>query len=119
MGEAEGVAARKGARVSKIESGARGKGEWDRGRVGPSWGWCADGCMTGSDTGVKAILKEVHDKIKTLETELTEMHKLMAADPEVGISVLLDRPRDPYSRDLRSASDDAPAWLDLIAKHKE
>lgn len=80
---------------------------------------CADGCMTGSDTGVKAILKEVHDKIKSLETELTEMHKLMAADPEVGISVLLDRPRDPYSRDLRSTVEDAPAWLDLIAKHKE
>jgi hypothetical protein len=35
MGEAEVVAARKGARVSKTESGARGKGEWDRGRVGP------------------------------------------------------------------------------------
>jgi hypothetical protein len=81
--------------------------------------WVSNRADGFSDTGVKAILKDVHDKIKALETELTEMHKLMAADPEAGISVLLDRPSDPYVRHSRSSPQDAGLWLNLIAKHKE
>lgn len=68
------------------------------------------------DSGVKAILKDIHNKIRTLEAELTEMHRKMAAEPEAGISVLMDR----SERGKRiSSEDDAKAWFDLIGKHKE
>ncbi len=47
------------------------------------------------------------------------MHAVMSADPEAAFSVLLDERRDAYSRDLRPTSEDAGAWLSLMAKHKE
>jgi len=72
-----------------------------------------------SDTGVKAIMKDLHNKIRLFEQELMEMHRKMALDPELGISVLLHRPVNPYSRELRANGDDAAAWMDLIGKHKE
>ena len=53
------------------------------------------------------------------EQELTEMHRKMVLDPEAGISVLLDRPINHFSREIRTTEDDAAAWLDLIGKHKE
>lgn len=71
------------------------------------------------DTGVKAILKDIYDKIKTLEQELTEVHRRMALDPEAGISILLDRPIDSFSREIRTSEKDTSAWLDLIEKHKQ
>jgi protein SMG6 len=74
--------------------------------------------LTISDTGVKAILKDLYDKIKNLEQELTEIHRRMALDPEAGISILLDRPVDTYSREIRASEKDTSAWLDLIEKHK-
>ena len=72
-----------------------------------------------SDTGVKVMLRDLHSKIRVLEQELTEMHHKMALDPEAGISVLLDRPVNPYSREMRANGNDAAAWMDLIGKHKE
>lgn len=74
--------------------------------------------LTISDTGVKVILKELHNRIRLNEQELTEMHRKMILDPEAGISVLLDRPINLYSREIRTTEDDAVAWLDLIGKHK-
>lgn len=71
-----------------------------------------------SDTGVKAILKDIHDRIKAIETDLTEMHRKMTADPEGGIAVLLEPTREAYPRKL-SADEDASLWLDLIGKHKQ
>jgi len=68
--------------------------------------------ICGSDTGVKTILKGIHDKIRELEVTLTEMHRKMSADPEAGISILFDRGK-------RKATDDSAAWMDLIGKHKE
>ena len=81
--------------------------------------------LTGSDTGVKAILKEIHDKIKALETDLTDSHRKMSADPEAGISILFDPSSSSRSgREARKDSGDltpeeASAWLDLISKHKQ
>ncbi|ORY21103.1 hypothetical protein BCR39DRAFT_474669 [Naematelia encephala] len=43
----------------------------------------------------------------------------MAQDPDAGISVLLDRPIDPFSREIRTAGEDTGRWLGLIARHKE
>lgn len=43
----------------------------------------------------------------------------MAQDPEAGISILLDRPIDTYSREIRTNDYDTSAWLDLIDKHKQ
>jgi protein SMG6 len=65
-----------------------------------------------SDTGVKPILKNIHDKIRDLEATLTELHRKMSADPETGISLLLDRGK-------RRSANDPSAWMDLIGKHKE
>ena len=67
------------------------------------------------DNGIKVILKDIHNKIRTLETELNEMHKIMAADPEAGIKVLMSNKSSRRSIDR----EDAAAWLDLIGKHKE
>ncbi|WVQ99451.1 hypothetical protein IAU59_006586 [Kwoniella sp. CBS 9459] len=76
-----------------------------------------------NDTGVKPILKKIHDEIKDLEQELIEMHRIMAQDPEAGISVLIDGSSgssDVYSRNRREVTEDveSAAWIDLIAKHK-
>ncbi|OCF36801.1 hypothetical protein I316_01397 [Kwoniella heveanensis BCC8398] len=76
-----------------------------------------------NDTGVKPILKRIHDEIKELEQELIEMHRKMAQDPEAGISVLFDRSSgssDIYSRNKREVTEgvESAAWIDLIAKHK-
>lgn len=70
-------------------------------------------------------MKEIHDKIKALEADLTDMHRKMSADPEAGISILLDA--NQGGRDGRNARKDsgdftpeeAAAWLDLIGKHKQ
>ncbi|WWD17242.1 hypothetical protein CI109_101680 [Kwoniella shandongensis] len=70
------------------------------------------------DAGVKPILKKIHDEIKELEQELIDIHRKMSQDPEAGISILLDRPVNSFSRKPRTAADDAAAWVDLIAKHK-
>ncbi|WRT66431.1 uncharacterized protein IL334_003387 [Kwoniella shivajii] len=74
------------------------------------------------DTGVKPILKKIHDEIKELESELIEVHRKMALDPEAGIKVLLDGKglADSYSRDRKDIIDDSDtaAWIDLITKHK-
>ena len=68
------------------------------------------------DSGVKAVLKDIHNKIRNLEADLTDMHKKMAAEPEKGIAVLMDR----TGKTGRITSDeDAKAWFDLIGKHKE
>lgn len=64
------------------------------------------------DTGVKAILKEIHDQIKSIEAELTELHRLLSLDPEQGINAILP-PRVPHSTAAQTA-----AWIDLIQKHK-
>ncbi|WVQ80739.1 hypothetical protein IAT38_002844 [Cryptococcus sp. DSM 104549] len=72
-----------------------------------------------NDTGVKPILKKIHDEIKELEQELIEVHRKMAQDPEAGIAATFDRKVDAYSRSSRSASDDAAAWVRLISKHKK
>lgn len=74
---------------------------------------------------MKAILKEIHDKIKAIEADLTEMHRKMSADPEAGILILLDT--SAPTRDSRSigrnsgdfTTEEASAWLDLIGKHKQ
>ena len=68
---------------------------------------------------MKAILKDLHNKIRALEQDLMEKHRRMAQDPEMGISVLLDKPVNPYSRDMRASGDDAATWIELIEKHKE
>lgn len=70
-----------------------------------------------NDTGVKPILKKIHDEIKELEQELIEIHRKMAQDPEAGISALSSRKMD--SRTPKSPSDDAVAWVQLISKHKQ
>ncbi|KAK8864458.1 hypothetical protein IAR55_001707 [Kwoniella newhampshirensis] len=70
------------------------------------------------DAGVKPILKKIHDEIKELEQELIDKHRKMSQDPEAGISILLDRKVDSFSREARSLADDAAVWVDLIAKHK-
>lgn len=70
------------------------------------------------DTGVKAILKDIHDRIKAIELDLTEMHRKMAADPEAGIAILLETTRGSHPKKL-SAGEDAALWLDLIGKHKQ
>lgn len=75
--------------------------------------------LTGSDTGIKVLLKGLHDKIRLLEQDLTEIHRKMDLDPEIGIAALLGRPTNPYSREIKPAGDDAAAWIDLIVKHKE
>lgn len=66
---------------------------------------------------MKAILKDIHDRIKAIEVDLTEMHRKMTADPEAGIAVLLEMTRE-YPRNL-SAEEDLGLWLDLIGKHKQ
>lgn len=71
--------------------------------------------LTFSDSGVKAILKDIHNKIRALENELTEIHKRMSADPEAGIGLLIDR----NGVEKRRTGEDAKAWLELIGKHKE
>nr|XP_019046379.1 hypothetical protein I302_05123 [Kwoniella bestiolae CBS 10118]OCF25309.1 hypothetical protein I302_05123 [Kwoniella bestiolae CBS 10118] len=74
-----------------------------------------------SDTGVKPILKKIHDEIKELENELIEIHRIMSNDPESGDMVLLDGPAgNCFSRSRRDVMGDqeSAAWIDLIAKHK-
>ncbi|WWC62026.1 uncharacterized protein I303_104613 [Kwoniella dejecticola CBS 10117] len=76
---------------------------------------------SNSDTGVKPILKKIHDEIKDLEAELVEVHRQMSNDPEAGISILPDgMARNDYSRSRQAVHGDreAAAWIDLIAKHK-
>ena len=80
--------------------------------------------LMSRDTGVKAFLKEIHDRIKALEADLTDMHRRMSADPEAGILILLDGPQSRDGRESRKGSGDfspeeASAWLDLIGKHKQ
>jgi hypothetical protein len=74
------------------------------------------GGADGSDSGVKAILKDIHNKIRALENELTETHKKMAADPDKGIGRSLDR-HGSYTH--RGGEEDTRAWMELIGKHKE
>ncbi|WWC89258.1 uncharacterized protein L201_004179 [Kwoniella dendrophila CBS 6074] len=78
-----------------------------------------------SDTGVKPILKKIHDEIKELESELIEIHRKMSNDPEAGIMALFDgidgmNGLDMYSRSRKNLVEDqeAAAWIDLISKHK-
>ncbi|WWC70044.1 uncharacterized protein I206_103988 [Kwoniella pini CBS 10737] len=74
-----------------------------------------------SDTGVKPILKKIHDEIKELEAELVEIHRKMSNDPEAGVSALLDGiSSNGYSRTRQGISGDreSAAWIDLIDKHK-
>ncbi|WWC94237.1 hypothetical protein V866_001077 [Kwoniella sp. B9012] len=75
-----------------------------------------------SDTGVKPILKKIHDEIKELENELIEIHRIMSNDPEYGILGLLDGGgnRNTHSRNRNNIMGDqeSAAWIDLIAKHK-
>lgn len=69
-----------------------------------------------SDSGVKAILKDIHNKIRALENELTETHKKMAADPDAGTGADVDR-HGSFRR--KSSEEDVRAWMELIGKHKE
>jgi hypothetical protein len=71
-----------------------------------------------SDTGVLSTFKEAYRKINALEQELTDMHRKMASDPEGGISVLIAKSVDEYSRERRSRFKDTDAWNELIQKHK-
>lgn len=106
MGGAKTVGAVKEVRALRIESVGRGEGE--------------QRCLLRShsltlidrDTGVKAILKEIHDQIKSIEAELTEIHRLLSLDPEQGIVAILP-PRVPHSTAAQTA-----AWIDLVQKHK-
>jgi hypothetical protein len=109
MRRARGAGVARAARASKIARGGKLRGEWHIRQTR----------LTFSDTGIKLILRDLHSKIRILEQELTEMHHKMALDPEAGISVLLDRPANPYSREIRATDNDAAAWMDLIGKHKE
>ncbi len=65
------------------------------------------------------VLKDKYKGVTSLESTLTEMHRKMAANPEAGISVLLENPVDTYSREIRSTNDDAAAWMELISTHKQ
>ncbi|WVN88376.1 uncharacterized protein L203_103582 [Cryptococcus depauperatus CBS 7841] len=70
-------------------------------------------------TGVKPILKKIHDDIKDLEQELVEIHRRMSQNPDASISVLSNGKVDAFSRTLDSTSDNVAAWVKLIAKHKQ
>lgn len=70
-----------------------------------------------SDVGVKIILKDVYDKIKTLELELNETHKIMVNEPKGDHSVSRDRIEGVVQKTSRQV--DTSTWLDLISKHKE
>lgn len=70
-----------------------------------------------SDSGVKAILKDIHNKIRALEAELTDTHKRMAADADYGVVGSVGRNGKPLERG--SEEEDARMWMDLIGKHKE
>lgn len=75
-------------------------------------------CLTRPrDVGVKIILKDIYDKIKTLELELNETHKIMANEPNAALSVSRDRLDGVVQKTSRQI--DTSAWLDLITKHKE
>lgn len=73
--------------------------------------------LMDSDSGVKAILKDIHNKIRALEAELTETHKRMTMDPDYGESSSVGRNGKPVGR--KSEEEDAKVWMDLIGKHKE
>ena len=92
---------------SRIARGVRARRECPAVLAGPAH---------HSDSGVKAILKDIHNKIRALESELTETHKKMAADPDGGISRSLDR-HGSYAR--KGGEEDTRAWMELIGKHKE
>lgn len=69
-------------------------------------------------------MKDIHDRIKVIEADVTEMHRKMSADPEAGIAILLDAPISPSGRDASGGSkeftqEEATAWLNLISKHKQ
>ncbi|WVQ72499.1 hypothetical protein IAR50_002054 [Cryptococcus sp. DSM 104548] len=71
------------------------------------------------DTGVKTMLKKIHDDIKDLEQELNDLHRRLSQDPEAAISSLSHKKSDAFSRAPQSAEDDTAVWLQLIAKHKQ
>ncbi|ODN82049.1 hypothetical protein L202_02369 [Cryptococcus amylolentus CBS 6039] len=71
------------------------------------------------DTGVKTMLKKIHDDIKDLEQELNDLHRRLSQDPEAAISSLSDKKMDAFSRAPQSTEDDTAVWVQLIAKHKQ
>ncbi|KAL1405375.1 hypothetical protein Q8F55_009006 [Vanrija albida] len=74
------------------------------------------------EPGAKGLLKAAYKEIGALEQNLTEMHRKMAADPEAGISVLLDR-TTTADRSLRQldpkTADTQAAWAELVSMHKK
>lgn len=63
------------------------------------------------------ILKDIYDKVKTLELELNDAHKAMAHGPNSSMSVSRDRIEPAVKKP--SGGVDTSVWLDLIVKHKE
>lgn len=63
------------------------------------------------------VLKDIYDKVKTLELELNETHKVMANEPNASLAVSRDRLDDSSRKSAPQT--DTSAWLVLIAKHKE
>jgi len=94
----------KGAKASKI--GKEGRADRE------SFENIRHDLLTSSDGGVKTFLKDVYEKIKALELELNEIHKVMAHDNSPSVS------RDADLRSKKVAVDTA-AWLELIVKHKK
>ncbi|KAK4685352.1 hypothetical protein P7C73_g4803, partial [Tremellales sp. Uapishka_1] len=72
-----------------------------------------------SDGGVGNMLRDAYKPINALEATLTEMHRKMASDPAAGISALLEKAPDAYSREIRTNKDDTAAWLELIGRHRD
>lgn len=109
----------KGSRSSEgsesFKDRERGKGQ---GLV-PSATVSSQSLIVHRDTGVKAILKDIHNKIRTIEQELTEVHRKMAMEPEAGISIFREKPVDAFSRELYDRGDDTESWMALISNHKE
>lgn len=75
------------------------------------------------ESGAKGLLKVAYKEIGLLEQSLTEMHRKMAADPEAGISVLLEKATTTTDRSLRQvdpkSADNQAAWAELVSLHKK
>lgn len=69
----------------------------------------AQGELKRRDTGVKAILKDLHNRIRLLEQELTEVHRKLEAESR----------KYEFSRQDTGGGQAAGEWLGVIAKHKE
>lgn len=100
-------------KASRIGSVARAKGE----RFPAKSNVFRVVLISRRDVGVKAILKDIYDKVKTLELELNDTHKAMANGPNASLSVSRDRLEEPARKPTPQT--DTSAWLVLIAKHKE